>query len=233
MLNGFFWLLVSLLPALLVFYLFGGLILSLLRISSSTIFLSFIVAWFLSGLVALIMADRPTAQAAIDVGIGATLMTSLIVQLFTAVVGKRRPKSEIIRKTSKADLISKIEKIQKHEEASRGSATVRNEHKQSTGFTPMTLKPIGSTSRQRENSRQQENPNKKTTSPSSVPQRSEQKGVFSDLDYYEIAADEVKNNTVQKGVWAMAMAKVGSTSKDEIVPKYVELRVLQLKEQDG
>ena len=89
MIYAFFLLLVGVLPTVLIFYLVGVLLLKKLKLSKSALFLGFLSAWVLSALIALVFADSPTTQSALDGSFVSGVIGCVITLVGLSIAGKR------------------------------------------------------------------------------------------------------------------------------------------------
>ena len=78
------------LPATLVFFIIGSLFLKKFKLSKFTTIIGFFAAWFISVVVSVLIAERPTANSASQSIVLAALIGSIISLVCIAIGGKRR-----------------------------------------------------------------------------------------------------------------------------------------------
>jgi len=84
-------LMASALPATLLIYFIGTIFLKKLKLTGATIGVGFVAAWFISSVIALLIAEQPTAGSAMESVVPAALIGSIIALVGIAAAGKRKP----------------------------------------------------------------------------------------------------------------------------------------------
>jgi hypothetical protein len=90
MLRAFVGLLAFFLPATLLFFSIGTIFLKKLKLTFSTFVFGFFVAWIVAAVVALVIADQPTANSARESMVSASLAGSIFALIGISVGGKRK-----------------------------------------------------------------------------------------------------------------------------------------------
>ena len=87
-------LLAGVLPATILLYFVGSLFLKKQRLTGATIAVGFFAAWFTTAVIALIIADQPTADSAMQSAVPAALVGSIVALVGVATAGKRKPPAQ-------------------------------------------------------------------------------------------------------------------------------------------
>lgn len=78
------------LPGTLLFFFMGVIILKKLKLTAITVVVGFFIAWLISAVAAMIIADQATANSAIQSIVPASLIGSIIGLIGIGIAGKRK-----------------------------------------------------------------------------------------------------------------------------------------------
>ncbi|MDZ7642184.1 MAG: hypothetical protein U5J62_09200 [Desulfurivibrio sp.] len=90
MIKQFTFLLASVLPATLLIYFMGAIFLKKLKLTTGAIVVGFFAACFFAVVVALLIADQPTVNSAMQSAAIAAFVGSVIASIGIAMIGKRK-----------------------------------------------------------------------------------------------------------------------------------------------